>query len=198
MENRSPPIKSALCILLCIMISFASYSQDKKTIVALNGSAMFSQSGSIYNNGYGANGAVYFPMSPSFNIGPELSYAHILSGLSTGSDHLDPVSVRLQLLYFPERLLSNNVKTSLAFLKGLYFNAGIGHSFSSSAFTDNILLNTANWGIGYLIPVKENAINIQLGVNVFSPNSNFTNQQIRQGGLYAITIGYSWITVNKK
>ncbi|MES2426032.1 MAG: hypothetical protein V4560_03630 [Bacteroidota bacterium] len=194
MKNRN---KVALCILLCTVAHYVSYSQDKKTIVALNGSAMFSRSGSIYNNGYGANGAVYFPISPSFNIGPELSYAHILSGLSTGPNHLDPVSVRMQLLYFPERLLSKNVKTSSTFLKGLYFNAGIGHSFSSSAFTDDILLNTASWGIGYLMPVKENAINIQLGINAFSPNSNFTDQQISRSGLYSITIGYSWITRNK-
>src|SRR5476651_426720 len=104
-------------------------------------------------------------LSPSFNLGPDLSINSISTRLRP--DNLQMVSVKAELIWFPARLIQSITKKESMFLKGFYFDSAIGHNLKTNDVFDDIVLNTSHIGFGYMFPQQVLPVYLNLGVTNF-------------------------------
>lgn len=171
-----------------------SLAQSKRSIYSIKSEGLISGGQSVFKSGIGINASALFPLSPSFNIGPSLSYETIEVINATGS--FKPFSTRLAIDYFPGVLLKSITgKDKIA--PGLFLNGEIGHHFNTGAVTEDLALNNFFLGAGYMLPIANNALNLQIGINTFNLNKTYTTAQQNNSELYTFSIGYSWIHKRK-
>jgi len=137
-------------IALLFLVVFSLHAQQKKQIYQLEANAQLHNNGSIYHSGVGFAVGAYYPISPSFNIGPTLSADFISAGNPSRS--YNPVSIRFTTLWFPENLLNKIAPTKAWSM--LYFKAGLGHSFNYDSSTDKLVLNSAYFDVAFMLPCK--------------------------------------------
>jgi len=186
-------MKTLFCLITALLFNTFLFAQEKKTLYQIQASALLKPEESIFNSGFGVAAGAYYPISPSFNMGPALSADFI--GLRNTSSSYNPVSIRFTTLWFPEKLMNSILPAPI--WSAIYFKGGIGHSFNYGNIADKLLLNSVNIESGVMLPVKKRRINIHVGVNAFilkryiggsQPNSAFTT----------IGIGYNWFKYKNK
>ncbi|OCX51369.1 hypothetical protein BEL04_15165 [Mucilaginibacter sp. PPCGB 2223] len=148
---------------------------------------MFGSQKSIYQNGFGINAGYMWRLSPSFNLGPDLSVNSIST--RSGQGDLQMFSVRAQLIWFPARLIQSISKKESLVLKGFYFDTAIGHNFKDNNVFDDIVLNTSHIGVGYMFPQHALPIYLNLGVTNFMLKSYFTDEQKINNDIFTVTAG---------
>ena len=142
---------------------------------------------SIYQNGFVGNGGYMWRLSPSFNLGPDLSVNSISSQLGQGDIHM--FSVRAELTWFPARLIQSITQKEPAFLKGCYFESAIGHNFKDNGVFDDIALNTSHISFGYMFPQHVLPVYLNVGITSFMLKDYFTDDQKVYNDIFTIAAG---------
>jgi len=182
-------------IWFCVVcVTGIASAQSKKTVYEITAEGLVSGQQSVFRSGSGVRAAALWPLSPSFNLGGSLSYETI-KARSINAD-FNPASARVAAMYFPEALLKSIINDK-KILPGFYFRGEIGHHVSNDPFTEKTLFNNYSISAGYWIPVRKNAVSLQVGLSTFYLNSNFTTTQQINSGLYAFSIGYTFIKLHK-
>jgi hypothetical protein len=180
-------IKKLICFTAMLFLINNAHSQDKKTILQLGVNGVTSLGNSVYQNGFGLNATYLWPLSPSFNLGPEASYYRVFD--KAGNNSINPLSLRLNVMFFPGSSLQKASGKPSVFLSGLYFEVGIGHNFNTANGLDDAPFNCVNWSLGYLLP--KSSTYVKLGINNFILNSSFLDDQRNKSRLFTATFGVS-------
>jgi hypothetical protein len=177
--------KRFIIFFLCLVFFAANvFSQRGKNILQVGVNGLLGSSKSIYQVGYGINGSYLWAISPSFNLGPELSVYSISTNL--GQNSLQTISTHFDVCYFPKKLIESITKKESTVLDGFYFNSGIGHNFKTNDVFDDVVLNTSHVGFGYIFP---GSFYYNLSINMFALNSGFLSEQKVNNGIYTLTVG---------
>jgi hypothetical protein len=173
-------------IALLFIATYSLHAQEKKTLYQLDANAQLHDDGSIYHSGVGFSAGAYYPISPSFNMGPTLAADFISAGNPSRS--YNPISVRFTTLWFPEKLLNSIVPAS--FWRIMCFKAGLGHSFNYDSSTDKMVINSAYFDLAMMFPVKTRNINVHLGLTAIAVK-NYIGGSQPNATLTTLGVGYN-------
>lgn len=188
MPDHVMKIKIISFVFVCFLLFVTkAFGQQNKGFLQVGLSGLFGSQKSIYQNGYGVNAAQLWAISPSFNLGPELSAYSISSRL--GSNNLQAFSTQFDVYYFPKKLIEGITKKESTFLNGFYFCLGIGHNFKTNDVFDNNVLNAAHFGLGYNFCGSSCPFYVSLCANSFALSPGFTDEQVKNNGIFTVNIG---------
>lgn len=157
-----------LFIIALLGVATSLKAQQKKTLYQFDANAFMNDDRAAYKTGVGFTAGVYWPLSPSFNLGPAVS-ADFLKLRSTSANYT-PVSVRLVVVWFPEKLMNSIIPLPAWSL--LYFKTGLGHAFNYSAISDKDLLNSSSFDFGFMLPAKTKVISLHAGLATYGVKTN--------------------------
>ncbi len=186
--NYRSAAKNKLRVLILIAFLFSAadvFGQREHSFFQAGLSGLFGPQKSVYQNGHGINTEQLWAISPSFNLGPELSF---YSNRSGGSD-LQALSTQFDVYYFPKKLMERITKKESPFLNGFYFCAGIGHNFKTGDVFDDIVLNTSHFGLGYNFSGVSSSFYVSLSANNFALHPGFTDEQVKNNFVNTVTVG---------
>jgi hypothetical protein len=173
-------------IAFLLLNAVQTTAQQKSTLYQVEVNAQISDQGdAAFKSGAGLTAGVFFPLSPSFNLGPTLSADFM--GIRNSSQNYSPVSARLNVIYFPEKLLNKLMENPN--WASIYFKAGMGHSFNYANISGKGAINSAYFDLAFMFPLRDRQINIHAGITTFALNRNNGNNN---GALTTIGIGYNW------
>lgn len=175
-----------------ITIFSVVHSQEKHTIYQVKAQALFAGDDAVFKSGAGVSAGAYFPVSPSFNMGPTV--AADFSGIKGSSESFNPVSLRFTVIYFPIKILRAILGDTANGLVGFNFKAGIGHSFRNPGIVDDLALNTADFDIGYQFRGKASALGVHFGLTSYALKQNYIEAAGRNNGLLTtLGLSYNWL-----
>jgi hypothetical protein len=164
-------------------------AQQKSILYQIEANALINNRDAAFKSGAGLTAGVFFPLSPSFNLGPAFSADRV--GIQNSVDKYNPVSARLTLIYFPEKLLNKLLENPN--WASIYLKAGVGHSFNYAAITNKQTINSAYFDLAFMLPLRNRTFNIHAGITTFALNKSGINVAgSNNGALTTIGIGYNW------
>jgi hypothetical protein len=163
------------------------FAQQNTNFFEAGINGMFGSQKSIYQNGFGVNAGYMWRLSPSFNLGPDVSVNSISTRIGQGN--IQTFSVRADLTWFPARFIESITKKESTFLNRCYFNSGIGHNFKDNGVFDDIVLNTSHIGFGYMFPQHSFPVYMNLGITYFMLKPYFTDEQKINNDIFTVTTG---------
>lgn len=187
-------MKKIICLVAAITFYSNLYSQQKKTLYQLEANALINNRNSVYKTGAGIAASAFYPLSPSFSMGPSLS-ADFLR-MQNSEEKYNPLSARLAVVYFPEKLL-NSIVTNPNWAS-IYFKAGLGHSFNYAAITDRSVVNSAYFDLAFMFPLRNRKFNFHAGITTFAIKENNSNLAGNNSiTLTTFGVGYNWFKYKK-
>jgi hypothetical protein len=180
-------MKPTYFLIAFLLLSSVLRAQEKKTLYQLEANAQLHNSGSIYKTGAGVAAGAYFPVSPSFNLGPMLTADFLRIG--SPSRGYNPVALRFATIWFPESLMSKIAPSPV--WSAMSFKAGLGHSFNYDITTERVLFNTAYFDVAFLLPTATRQINVHVGFSSFGVKE-FADGSRPDPTLYTIGLSYNF------
>ncbi len=175
--------------LILIFAAHNGFSQTNKDIFLIGANGAIGQKTSLYSGGLGVNASYAFHLSPSFNMGAQLSVYDVFCNSSFGGFY--PIPLRLQVMYFPYKLFENIQSKKLDNLKKVFLDGSIGHSFNSGDIGADLIFNSSNIGIGYISEISGGSAFAEISVNTFILDHHFSDEQRYHNELFTLTIGYA-------
>lgn len=179
--------------LLCTNFS-AALAQEKKILYQLEAYGLINDHDAVFKPGVGFTAGAYWPLSPSFNLGA--SAAVDFTGIRATNINYTPISARLAVIWFPERLLNQIVPTKAWHL--LYFKTGLGHAFNYSSVTDRETPNSSSFEIGIMFPAKTRAFSLRYGLAAYGIKKNRDLTLGDNGLLTTLGISYNIFTYKNR
>lgn len=178
--------------LLCI--NFSVLAQEKKTLYQFEAYGLINDNDAVFKSGVGFTAGAYWPLSPSFNLGGAASVD--FTGIRATNTNYTPVSARLAVIWFPEKLFNKIIQTPAWEL--FYFKTGLGYAFNSSPITETGEPNSSSFEIGFMFPAKTKAFSVRYGLVGYGIKKNRDLTLGDNGLLSTFGVSYNLFTHKNK